>query len=317
MQRMLKNLLIKNNSIVILVLLLLFSTFFVDSFINPRSLSLTVQEISLYGMIAVGLSLVMMAGAIDLSVGYQAGLAAVVTVAVMNATGSIAASVIAALASGALMGLINGSVVTRLKINPLIATIATNFIYKGLIFAMTNKESLRSDYRELKDLYSTKLFGMGALTLPVIVFVLVLVLLALFLTQTRTGIAVYVTGGNAKAGELAGINTRRTLVLVYILAGVCSAVAGIFMASRSNAAFYTQGAGKDIFAISACVIGGIKMAGGSGTMMKVLLGIVIMRVISMSMNLLFIPSSWVNFVSGSLLVLVLIIDHLTSVKQEA
>jgi ribose/xylose/arabinose/galactoside ABC-type transport system permease subunit len=314
-ERKLNRFVTENNSILILVLIAAFAIIFVPGFTNIRSMTSFVREISLYGMIAVGLSVIMMAGAIDLSVGYQAGFSAVITVAVLNATGSIWLAVLCALVTGVLTGAVNGLIVTKLSISPLIATIATNYIYKGLCFAGTNKESLRSKFPDLKVLYDYKIFGLSWLTPCVIAFVVALVVLSLLLRNTRMGSNIYVTGGNAEAGELAGINTKRTLFLTYILCGLCCAVSGVFMASWSNAAFYTQGGGRDIFAISACVIGGLKMVGGSGTMTKVLIGIVVMRLVSMIMNLSAVSPSWVNFISGALLIIVLIVERYTKVQK--
>jgi ribose transport system permease protein len=125
----------------------------------------------------------------------------------------------------------------------------------------------------------------------------------------------YIAGDNPEAGALAGIDIARTNMIAYTVCGVCCAVAGVFMASSSGAAIYTQGEGRDIFAISACVIGGIRMAGGKGTIVNVLLGVLIMRMISTGMNLMLIPSSWVNFVSGALLIAVLVVDRITAVKK--
>jgi ribose/xylose/arabinose/galactoside ABC-type transport system permease subunit len=312
-----KKLILKYNSVIIVLLLFLFGISFVDNFINSRSIFNTLLEISLYGMIAIGLSLVMITGAIDLSVGYVAGFSAVLTVLLVNITGSIWVGVLTALAAGVIMGMINGSIVTKLGISPLIATIATNYIYKGLSYAVTNKESLRSNYPELAGVYKFRLFDQTYLSLSILVFAAVLIALWIFMKYTKKGLNIYITGGNAEAGELAGINTKRTLLISYALCGLCCAIAGIFMASLSNAAFYTQGSGRDMFAISACIIGGLKMAGGSGTMTNVLIGIVIMRLISTIMNLTAVPSSWVDFVSGTLLIVVLIIDRFTKKQENA
>ena len=105
-------------------------------------------------------------------------------------------------------------------------------------------------------------------------------------------------------------------VLAYLICGLCCAIGGLFMASRSGAAIYSQGEGKNVLAISACVIGGVKMAGGKGTMVNVLIGILIMRFISTAMNQMLIPTAWVDFVSGALLVIILIIDKFTAIKKE-
>lgn len=314
----LKNLFLSYNSIVIFLLLLILGTFFVGKF--QKNYSTIVVEASLYGFIAIGLSLVMITGNIDLSVGFQLASSAVMTVLVLDATGSLVLACLAALATGAVMGAVNGFVVTGLGISPLIATIATNYIYKGFVYYFTKDGSFYPE-GELRDVLKESIAGVrfldsNFLALTVFIFLAALILLFFVLKKTRFGIGMYIAGDNAEAGQLAGINIQRTQFWAYVLCGICCAIAGIFFASKSGAAVYTQAEGRDVFAISACVIGGVKMAGGKGTMINVLLGILIMRIISTGMNLMLLPSAWVNFVSGATLVLVLIIDRVTAVKKE-
>ncbi len=125
----------------------------------------------------------------------------------------------------------------------------------------------------------------------------------------------YIEGDNRLAGQLAGISIKRVTFIVYILCGVCCGIAGVFLASNLSAATYTLGEGRNVFAISACVIGGIRLLGGKGTMLNVLIGVLIMRIISTSMNLLFLPIAWVDFVSGAFLIAVLIIDRHTGCRR--
>lgn len=314
----LKNLLFSYNSAIIFVLLLIVGSFAVNRFTN--NFSTIIVEASLYGCIAIGLSLVMITGNIDLSVGFQAATGAVIVITAINATGSIAVGVAAALLAGIVMGCINGTAVTILGISPLIATIATNYIYKGFVYFFTKdgsiypegglREALKSSIAKLQ------LFNIKYLTLTVIIVAVILIALAVVLKKTRFGTSMYISGDNAEAGTLAGINIKRTNFIAYVLCGVLCGLAGVFLASNQGAAIYTLGEGRDVFAISACVIGGIKMAGGKGTMLNVLIGILIMRMISTAMNLLLIPTSWVDFVSGALLIAVLLIDRVTTVKND-
>lgn len=312
-----KNLLFSYNSAVILVFLLVLASFFVNRFTN--NYSTVIFEASIYGCVAIGLSLVMITGNIDLSVGFQAATSAVLTVLVINSTGNLGMGVIAGLLSGIVMGCINGTAVTVLGISPLIGTIATNYIYKGIVYYYTKSGSIYPDGQLREALRNSiaklRFFDLKYLSLTVIIVALILLILAFIMRKTRFGNSLYITGDNAEAGKLAGINTRRVSFLAYVLCGALCSLAGIFMASNQGAAIYTLGEGRDVFAISACVIGGIKMAGGKGTMLNVLIGILIMRMISTCMNLLLIPTAWVDFVSGVLLIVVLVIDRFTAIKS--
>lgn len=313
-----KRLLVNYNSVAIFLLLLIAGSFFVNRF--SRNYSTILVEASVYGLIAIGLSLVMITGNIDLSVGFQAATGAVLVILVINATGSIPLAIVTALLAGLVMGCINGLAVTRLGISPLIATIATNYIFKGIVYFFTKDGSIYPETAlrtQLKNgITGQTFFGMKFLTLTVIIVAVVLVMLTFVLKKTRFGNSLYIAGDNAEAGKLAGINISRTSFFAYVICGLLCALAGVFMASSQGAAIYTMGEGRDVFAVSACVIGGIKMAGGKGTMLNILVGVLIMRMISTAMNLLLIPAAWVDFVSGLLLIVVLVIDRFTNTKKE-
>lgn len=314
-----KKMVIDNNSIIILGVLLIFGFFSVNNF--AKAFPSIVVQVSLYGLVAIGLALVMITGNIDLSVGYQAGLAAVVTVMVLDITGNFIVAILAALVVGALCGAINGYVVTKIGVSPLIATIATNYVYKGLTYSKTSTGSYSPSDSALKDVmknfYDFKLIsGNKMLTLTVLIVAIILIVLSFILYKTRFGNSLYIAGDNAEAGQFAGINIARASMLAYIICGILCALAGVFMASRGGAAQYTQGEGMDVFAVSVCVIGGIKMTGGKGTMVHVLIGLFIMRVITSILNLQLIPASYMDLTSGVLLIGVLIIDRFTNRKEE-
>jgi ribose/xylose/arabinose/galactoside ABC-type transport system permease subunit len=302
-----------NTSAIILLVLLLLCVFFVSGFATGSTISQLILEISIYGLIAVGLSLVMMAGSIDLSVGYLMGCCAVAIVSVYNATGSVLASVVVGLLVGALLGVVNGFFVTIIGINPMIATIALCYIYNGIVLRSTNESSLRTADMGLRDVvYSANIGGVSFLNVTVILFILIIVVLGVFLRKTTLGNNLFISGGNADAGRLSGVDPKKYLFAAYVLCGLCCAVAGLFLSARFGGASYSLGAGRDVFAISACVIGGIKMSGGSGSMSKVLIGIIIMRLISTAMNCMLIPTAWTDFVSGALLLVILIFGRLST-----
>jgi ribose/xylose/arabinose/galactoside ABC-type transport system permease subunit len=306
-----KKLLSDNSSVVILLILWVICFIAINRF--GKSFYQIFREASAYGLIAIGLSLVMITGNIDLSVGYQAGVCAVVSIMTINATGSVPLAVILALVVGGVFGLINGTVVTRIGVSPLIATIAMNYIYKGLAYSKTKDGSLQvlGDYKDaLKNIYSNSL-GVKVLTASVIVLVVVLV--GFFFVQKNTdfGNSLYIVGDNIEAGRFAGIKVDNVAHMAYILCGICCGLAGFLMTAKDGAAMYTQGDGKDTFAISCCVIGGIKMTGGKGTMFNVLMGILVMRTITTVLSVKSVPSTYTDLISGLLLIVVLIVDSLS------
>lgn len=310
-----------NNSVLILAVLLAICFLFVDGYTN--GFYNVIVYSSIYGVVCLGLGLVMITGNIDLSVGFQAGLAGVTTVLAFNAmysaTGSgIAAlivGILAALVTGALTGLINGFVVARVGVSPLIATIATNYLFKGLVFNFAQSSFAPTDAEIVKVIAKTKLFGLKWLTPAVILFVVIVVLLALWMRKTRFGNHLYVVGDNPEAASYAGISVSKTVLVTYILCGVLAAVSGFLMVSYDGYAIFTQGNSLSTFPISCCVIGGIKMAGGKGTAVHMLLGVLIMRAISTMMSVMFLSTDMVNLITGILLVAVLIIDRVTSTKS--
>ena len=315
--RRFKRLIADYNSVAIVLVLLIIASFVVDGF-NGKSINTILIQASLYGFVALGLALVMITGNIDLSVGYQVCTAAIVCVLVLNATGSMIVAALAALVVGMLTGSINGLVVTKIGVNPLIATIATNYIYKGFSYYFTENGALsplKENKDALKGLAKAQLFDTKWLTVTIIIFIAVLALMYFLLHKTRFGNALYITGDNPEAGAFAGINIKNTTFMAFLLCGLFCACAGVLFASDSSGVTYTLGEGKDVFAISACVIGGIKMVGGKGTMINVLSGVLIMRIISKALDMLLLPQQWSNFVSGTLLIVILLVDALSSRRK--
>lgn len=310
-----------NNSVLILAALLAVCFLFVDGYKN--GFYNVVVYSSVYGAICLGLGLVMLTGNIDLSVGFQAGLAGVSTVygfdlvygVTGNAVVSLIAAVLLALFTGALTGLFNGFVVAKIGVSPLIATIASNYLFKGLVFNFAQTSVTPQNADVIKLIAKTKIFGLKWLTPSVIIFVVMILLVFLWMRKTRFGNALVVVGDNPEAAAFAGISVSRTVLLSYVLCGVFAAVCGFMMVSFDGYTIYTQGNSLATFPISCCVIGGIKMSGGKGTALHILIGVVIMRAISTMMSVMFLSTDMVNLITGVLLIVVLIIDRFTSSKS--
>lgn len=310
-----------NNSVLILLLLLIIAFFGVDGFTN--GFHNVVKYTAMYGPVCLGLSLVMITGNIDLSAGFQAGMAGVTSVicfnAVYNATGnsvlSLVIGIVGALVTGVISGVINGFFIAKVGINSMIATIAANYAYQGVVFYFAQSSFAPLDADIVKLFAQTKIGGLKWLTPSVIAMAVLLILVFLWMYKSRFGNRLYVVGDNAEAAAYAGISVTKTVWVSYILCGVLAAISGFAMVSNAGFAIYTQGNSLSTLTISCCVIGGIKMSGGKGTAIHVLLGVLIMRTISQMMTSMFLPTDRVNLITGALLIVVLIIDRFTTSKS--
>ncbi len=310
-----------NNSVLILTLVLLIAFLFVDGYKN--SFYNVLRYTAMYGPVCLGLGIVMITGNIDLSAGFQAGFAGVMSVVGFNwayqasndAAFSLLAGVLIAIATGAITGAINGLVIAKIGVPSLIATIASNYAFQGLVFYYAKSSFSPADAEMVKTVAQTAIGGMKWLTPTLIIFIVIAAAIFFWMYKTRFGSSLYVVGDNPEAAAFAGISVKGSVWVAYILCGVLAAVSGFFMVSNAGYAIYTQGNSLATLTISCCVIGGMKMTGGEGTMLHVVLGVLIMRAISQIMASLFLSTSMVNLITGVLLIVVLIIDRFTSNKE--
>lgn len=310
-----------NNSVLILVIMLFVAFIAVDGY--GSGFYNVIRYTAMYGPVCLGLALVMITGNIDLSAGFQAGLAGVTSVVCFNAAYhasgnsvlSLVVAIVGCLLTGLITGFINGFFVAKIGVSSLIATIAANYAYQGIVFYFANSSFAPEDADIVKLIANTKLFGQKWFTPSAIIFVVIVAAVFLWMYKSKFGNNLYVVGDNAEAAAYAGISVQKTVWATYVLCGLLSAVCGFIMVSNAGFAIYTQGNSLATLTISCCVIGGIKMSGGKGTAVHVLLGVLIMRVISQMMTALFLSQAWVNLITGALLIVVLIIDRLTSNKE--
>ena len=313
-----------NNSVLILIVLVIVAFTCVSGFkTTAYQAILTSAE---YGLVALGLGIVMMTGNIDLSIGYMAASCGVsfVTIfnVVYNATGgnsllSLLAGLIVALVQGLLLGCLNGFLVTKIGISPLIATIATNYIFNGYVLQFAQSSYAPEDKTIVKVIGNTQIFGIKWLTPMVIIFIVLIVVVALWMYKTRFGNAIKLVGDNPEAADFAGISSKKVIFVAYAIAGVLAGLCGFMMVSYTGASIYTQGTALSTLPVSCCVLGGVKMSGGKGTAVHVLLGVLIMRIISQIMNSLHLQTAIVNLVTGLLLIAILLVDRFTSKKKDA
>jgi ribose transport system permease protein len=258
-------------------------------------------------IIVVGMTIVLVSGGLDLSVGSTMALSGTLVGLLLLRGAPIWLSILAVLAAGALVGGINGVVITTLQVNPLIATLGMLTIARGIAMVITEGFTVTGLPQPFAYL------GQGALLgVPPMLWVMTAIVAAgdIAMRNMRSLRQVYYVGGNERAALLSGIKVDRVKIAAYILSATLSAAAGILLASRLMAGTPTAGVGLELTAIAAAVIGGASLLGGEGTVLGGFLGAVFMTIIGNAMIILGISIYWQGIVSGAILILVVSLDML-------
>lgn len=291
----------------VLMVLLIALSVFVPDFLTDRNLRGLVLSVSLVGAVATTMMLVLALKEVDLSVGSLVALSGVLTAEVISRTGSVTYGVAAGLAAGALVGLVNGIVVAKLRVNSLIATLAMMEIVRGLAFLASGGEAVPIPEESFYVLGSGELLGIG---FPVWITILCFIVFGVVINATVFGRNVLAIGGNAEAARLAGVPVDRVKILVFTIHGIVTAFAGIVLAARITSGQPNTSLGLELQVISACVLGGVSLAGGVATIGGVLVGVVIMGAAQNALNLLEVPTFYQYIVRGGILLVAVILDRM-------
>lgn len=291
--------------------------FVIPSLIYPtfgtvQSITVLFKNISLWGVMAIGLSFVMLIGCNDLSIGLNVSMISVI-VTMLGAHYGLAVIVPTVLGIGVLTGLFNGLVVTKLKINPFIATLSTQLVFKGIGLVLCGGKAVFSYNEQLNGLFDVVIFRMGTFTftLPMLVLLICLLSATLVLRYSRFGQSLYVVGGNKEAAALSGINIDRTTILCYVISGVCAAISGILVASFNSCGNAVIGERYSMQTVAACVLGGLHMTGGYGNAWLAVLGVTTMQLVQKVLYQ--IDSNFANMQMGfigAILIIFMIVDKL-------
>ncbi len=262
--------------------------------------------VSTIGIIAVAMTMVIVSGGIDLSVGSVVALTGTVVAQLSNRF-PMPVAVTSALAAGLLVGGFNGIAVTRISINPLIATLGTLSIARGLAFVLSGglTQTISSD--AFGFLGRGYLFG---IPFPVIVMLLLFALTAAVMQKTVFGRSLYAIGGNAHASRLAGLPVTRLQMNVYLLSGFSAALGGLFLASQLSSGAPAAAAGIELSVIAAVILGGTSLSGGKGTIGGTLLGVLILGTLNNGLTLLNVSSYYQEVARGTVLLLAVGLDQL-------
>jgi inositol transport system permease protein len=300
----------------ILLAMLLAMTFLSEAFLTPRNLLNIVRQISVMGLIAIGVTMVIITGGIDLSSGSVLALAAVVSTSLAQRLDwaeikfpgldvPVFVPILAALAVGALCGLVNGSLIASFRIPPFIATLGMMTIARGLalIYSERPVSGLTDSYNYI---------GQGepfGIPLPIIILAVVAIGAHIMLNNTRFGRHIYALGGNEQAARISGINISRVKIGVYTIAGLLAGLSGLVLSSRIGSGQPGLGVGYELDAIASAVIGGTSLSGGIGTIWGTIVGALIIGVLNNGLDLLNVSAYWQTIVKGSIIVIAVIIDE--------
>ncbi len=270
----------QNNQIVLLVTLVLLClaiSLGAPQFYSVDNLIAILRQCSLVLIIAAGMTMLLIAAEVDLSVGASLAFSGVVAMDVTNKTGSVALGVAAAILFGGAVGLFNGLVVTRLRVNSLIATIATMMILQGGVY-LYSREAVQNMHLQ-KAFTDISTGYVGPLPVPVIIAAVVVIIAYVVLRHTTAGRYIYATGANERAARLSGIRPERLKLIVFVVTGILTGLAGLILASLMNAGQPTAGRGFELTVVAAVILGGTSLTGGRGSLLGTLLGVLVLKVI--------------------------------------
>lgn len=277
------------------------------SFITPVNLMNIAKQISINGILAVGMTYVIISGGIDLSVGAIVAISGVCAAffATQNSTYPLILPILAGIAVGGVIGIINGVGIAYGEFPPFIMTLASMITVRGFGLVITDGRPIFNLVDKFNNLASGFTFG-----IPNLIYFLVLVFaLGIFvLNKTVFGKRIFAVGGNEEAAMFSGINTRRIKLYVYLISGVLSGFCGVLLASRITSGNATVGEGYEMNAISAAVIGGVSMSGGTGNLIGTLIGALIIGVINNGLDILAVSPFYQKVIQGLIIATAIYLD---------
>jgi erythritol transport system permease protein len=317
-------LLLKLRAVLVLVALLIAFSVIAPSFLTANNLSILSKHVAISAILAVGMTFVVLAGGIDLSVGSVAGLAGMVaggllTIGIGGHVVGVVPAIVAALLVSCVVGLLNGLLVSRLGVAPFIATLGTLYIARGAALLLSGGKT----FPNLAGTAARGSTGFGlvgqsfvlGLPLPVWLMVVITAFAAAVATRTPFGRHVYAVGGNERAARLAGIRIERVKLLTYCFSSLCAGLVGLVIASQLEAAHPATGESFELNAIAAVVLGGTSLMGGRGSIGGSLIGAFVIGVLADGLVMMGVSEFWQIVIKGVVIVLAVTVDQVQTKVQ--
>lgn len=288
---------------IFVVVIFVFFSFMSEYFLSLGNISNILLQTSFIGIIALGMTFVMINGNIDLSVGAVLGLSASLAVGLQEM--GVILAVLIALASGIIIGAINGIIVWKTGVNSFIVTLGAMLGVRGLVFLYTEEQSFYSMSFSYSDFGASTI---GPLPTLAVIFLFCCLVMHLVLTKTVHGRNVFAVGGNPEASIDAGVRIGRHMMINFIIVAFLAALAGVLLSTQMGAATPNLGRDYELWVITAVVLGGTKLTGGYGSIIGTLGGVLAIGILRNGMNLMQVPAFYVLVILGAILISVLIID---------
>jgi len=298
--------------LICLVIMFIFFAINARNFLGLTNVINILKQVAMYGICAVGMSMVIMTNGVDLSMGSVIGLTSCIAAMCDNAGWPIVGTILVCLAIGAVVGLLNGFNVNVLNMFPMIATMGSQVLVRGIAYIIANgiPVYIKGDNSKLTFMGKGLLFG--KIPFQILIMFILFAIGIFILTKTVYGREIYAVGGNQEAARLAGISYQSTRYKAYIVAGLCAAIAGMVYAGRTGSGQPTGGTGFESVIVPACVLGGVRLGGGEGKMQFVLIGVLFMGVLTNGMIMMGINEFWQTFAQGAVLLCSIAFDKLAS-----
>ncbi|MFI8620944.1 ABC transporter permease [Marinomonas sp. NPDC078689] len=296
--------------LIALLLLILFSSIASESFLMPRNITNVLRQVSYTGIIALGMTFVIIAGGIDLSVGSMVAVVGVLTIMIINGAGdgwwAVAMAISSAIALGGVFGALNGLVITRGKVASFIATLATMSIFRSMALYISDAGEMVSTNAHFSDIGGGYLWGTPY---PVWVFLLLAIIYHILLKHSAFGRHVCAVGSNAKVASYSAIKVRWVYFMTFVIAGASVGISAVLLASRLNSISPSDaGIFYELDAIAAVVIGGTALSGGKGTIWGTVIGVIILGIINNMLNLMGISPYLQGMVKGLVILIAVLVQ---------
>ena len=302
--------LLKARTFIALLLVIAFFSVMVPNFLTASNLLIMTQHVAITGLLAIGMTLVILTSGIDLSVGSLLALTGAVAASIVGFEVNALVAVAAALALGAAVGACTGVIVAKGKVQAFIATLVMMLLLRGVTMVYTNGSPVNTGFTDVADTFGW--FGIGRpLGVPTPIWIMAIVFIAAWymLHHTRLGRYIYALGGNEAATRLSGISVDKVKIIVYSLCGLLAALAGVIEVARLSSAQPTAGTGYELDAIAAVVLGGTSLAGGKGRIVGTLIGALILGFLNNGLNLLGVSSYYQMIVKAVVILLAVLVDN--------
>jgi ribose transport system permease protein len=299
---------VRRPTVLVLALVIIGSAIAEPQFLTAGNLFNLLRQIAPNCIVATGMAIVMIAGGIDLSVGAMLSLASVIAIASQPSFG-YPVGIIFALTAGVVAGLANGLLISRLRINAFISTLGVMTVLRGVALTLSRSHTLPGHNLDFAALADRSVLGT-----PLCSILAAILLLAghYLMSFTPAGRAIYAVGGSLEASRLAGLRVERSLLLAYVASAVSATIAGLVIASQINSGSPVLGNDAPLYAIASVLLGGISMRGGSGSLIWMVLGVLVLGVLTNGLNVSGVGGSYQIVVVGGLLVFTVVLDRLTS-----